>query len=84
MLPYYLHEETGWSLSVDDLKSQTQKVQRGGLSVSLSDILLTGMLARPDQSTQAQPAERMLVKNRGQSFVLRVNSWCRQEPRAGT
>ena len=26
LLPYYLHEETGWSLSVDDLKSQTQKV----------------------------------------------------------
>ncbi len=26
LLPYYLHEETGWSLSVDDLKSQTKKV----------------------------------------------------------
>ena len=27
LLPYYLHEETGWSLSVDDLKSQTYKVR---------------------------------------------------------
>ena len=27
LLPYYLHEETGWSLSVDELKSQTYKVK---------------------------------------------------------
>ena len=29
LLPYYLHEETGWSLSVDELKSQTYKVTSG-------------------------------------------------------
>ena len=38
LLPYYLHEETGWSLSVDDLKSQTQKVQMAELSM-LIDLL---------------------------------------------
>lgn len=31
LLPYYLHEETGWSLSIDDLRSQTQKVYTNGL-----------------------------------------------------
>ena len=28
LLPYYLHEETGWSLSIDDLRSQTRKVHQ--------------------------------------------------------
>ncbi|CAK0772104.1 hypothetical protein CVIRNUC_003929 [Coccomyxa viridis] len=33
LLPYYLHEETGWSLSVDDLKSQTYKARSEGRHV---------------------------------------------------
>lgn len=36
LLPYYLHEETGWSLSVDDLKSQTYKVQLCGSPLAMS------------------------------------------------
>lgn len=26
LLPYYLHEETGWSLDINELRSQTYKV----------------------------------------------------------
>ena len=27
LIPYYLHEEHGWSLDIDELKSQTYKVR---------------------------------------------------------
>ena len=30
LLPYYLHEETGWSLDVDELRAQTYKVGQHG------------------------------------------------------
>lgn len=28
LLPYYLHEETGWSLDINELREQTYKVTR--------------------------------------------------------
>ena len=28
LLPYYLHEETGWSLDINELRSQTYKVPK--------------------------------------------------------
>ena len=41
LLPYYLHEETGWSLSVDDLRSQTKKVCKDCLSLILHISMLS-------------------------------------------